>query len=153
MIYLLALLIGIVASLRSFTAPAAVAWAVHFGWMPLEDTSFAFLGRGITPWILGILALGELITDKLPATPSRKIPMALIARLIAGGFSGAAIGATGGILIAGLVLGIAGAAIGTFGGHACRMRLAAMFGRDLPAALVEDAVAVGGALLIVGALT
>ena len=42
--------------------------------------------------------------------------------------------------------------IGTYGGAAVRARLAASFGKDLPAALIEDAVAVIGAVLIVGAV-
>jgi uncharacterized membrane protein len=42
-----------------------------------------------------------------------------------------------------------GAVIGTFGGYTFRARLAAAFHKDLPAALVEDAIAVGGALLVV----
>lgn len=152
MIYILALLIGVVSGLRTFTAPAAVAWAAHFGWLPLQDTAFAFLGQGVTPWVLGAFALGELVTDKLPTTPSRKIPMAFIARLISGGFSGAAGGAADGMLVVGLILGVVGAVIGTLGGYECRMRLAAFFGRDFPAALIEDVIAVGGALLIVRAV-
>ncbi len=152
MIYLLALLLGMVSGLRTFTAPAAVAWAAHLGWLPLQATSFAFLGHSVTPWVLGALALGELITDKLPVTPSRKIPMAFAARLISGGFSGAALGSAVGATIAGMALGVAGAVIGTLGGYEGRKRLAALFRRDLPAALMEDAVAVGGALLIVRAV-
>ena len=34
-IYLLALLIGVVAGLRTMTAPAAVSWAAYLGWLPL----------------------------------------------------------------------------------------------------------------------
>ncbi|WP_425993766.1 hypothetical protein [Caulobacter sp. DWR1-3-2b1] len=33
--YLLALLIGVVAGLRAMTAPAAISWAAHLGWLPL----------------------------------------------------------------------------------------------------------------------
>jgi uncharacterized membrane protein len=47
-----------------------------------------------------------------------------------------------------LVAGAVGALIGTLGGHALRARLAAAFGSDRPAAFIEDAVAVGGALLV-----
>ena len=43
----------------------------------------------------------------------------------------------------------AGAVIGTVGGHAFRARLAKAFGRDRPAAFIEDAVAYVGALIIV----
>jgi uncharacterized membrane protein len=44
------------------------------------------------------------------------------------------------------------ALVGTLAGHAGRARLAMAFGRDRPAALLEDAVAVAAALLIVVAL-
>ena len=148
MIHALALLIGIVAGLRTFTAPAAVAWAVHLGWIPLQDTHFAFLGQSIVPWALSLMAIIELVTDKLPVTPSRKIPMAFGARILSGGFSGAALGASAGGLAAGLILGVAGTVAGTLGGYAFRMRLAAFFDNDLPAALIEDLIAVGGAFLI-----
>jgi len=66
--------------------------------------------------------------------------------------SGAAIAVSGGSLVVGLVLGALGAVAGTLGGRALRGRLAAAFGSDLPAALTEDALAVGGALLIACAL-
>ena len=42
-----------------------------------------------------------------------------------------------------LVAGIMGAVAGTFGGAKARSLLARKFGRDLPAALLEDAVAFG----------
>jgi uncharacterized membrane protein len=54
--------------------------------------------------------------------------------------------------VAGLLAGIAGAVIGTLGGHAFRARLAKAFGSDRPAAFIEDAVAIGGAFLIIAAL-
>ena len=51
-----------------------------------------------------------------------------------------------------MVATIMGAVIGTVGGHAFRARLAAGFGRDRPAALIEDAIAIGGAFLTLAAL-
>jgi uncharacterized membrane protein len=152
MIFILCILIGIVAGLRAMTAPAAVAWAAYLGWINLSATPLAFLGYSWTPWIFTILAVVELITDQLPTTPSRKVPMQFGARIVLGGLSGAAIGAAGGQLVLGLVAGIVGAVIGTYGGAELRGRLAAGFGRDLPAALIEDVVAVAGALLIVRGL-
>jgi uncharacterized membrane protein len=53
------------------------------------------------------------------------------------------------MLLAGLIVGAIGAVIGTLGGRAFRARLAAHFRRDPPAALIEDAVAIGLALLVV----
>jgi uncharacterized membrane protein len=152
MFVLLALLIGIVAGLRAFTAPAAISWAAHLGWLHLDGSWLAFLGYRFTPWIFSALALFELVGDQLPTTPSRKTPPQFVTRLVMGGLSGAAIGASAGALIVGLAAGVVGAVIGTLGGAALRARLAAMFGSDRPAALIEDVIAVGGAALIVLAL-
>jgi uncharacterized membrane protein len=151
-IVLLPLLIGIVAGLRAMTAPAAVSWAARLGWLNLAPAGLAFLGYAFTPWILTVLALVELVTDQLPTTPSRTVPVQFGARLLTGGLSGAAIGAAGGAFTIGLVAGIAGAVIGTLGGRAVRGRLAVSFGSDRPAAFIEDAVAIGGACLIMVAL-
>lgn len=149
---LLAFLIGVVAGLRAMTAPAAVSWAARLGWLDLGGTWLAFLGYALTPWILTLFALGELVTDQLPSTPSRTVRMQFGARLVTGGLSGTAIGAATSDLLTGLVAGIVGAVVGTLGGRAFRARLAAAFGSDRPAAFVEDALALGSALLIVVAL-
>ena len=152
MFLLLALLIGVISGLRTMTAPAAVAWGAALGWFDLSQTPLAFMGYRWTPWIFTILAATELVADQLPSTPSRKVPMQFGARLVSGAFSGAAIGFAGGSWLLGLIAGVVGAIVGTLGGHEFRRRLAFAFGWDLPAALIEDAVAVLGALLIVRAL-
>lgn len=149
---LLALLIGCVAGLRAFTAPAAVSIAAAAGGLPLEGSWIAFLGYHFTPWILALVALGELIADQLPGTPSRKVPVQFGTRIATGALSGAAIGAAAGSLAAGLVAGAIGAIAGTYGGAALRGGLARHFGRDRPAALIEDALAIVAAAVIVGAL-
>ncbi len=146
---LLALLIGIVAGLRTLTAPAAISWAAHLGWLHLDGTWLAFLGYVWTPWVLTLLALVELVTDQLPSTPSRTVPVQFGARIVTGAISGAAIGAAAGMLVAGGVAGVLGAVIGTFGGRAARAKLATAFGRDMPAALIEDAAAIVAAIVIV----
>ena len=151
-LYLLAFLIGVVAGLRTMTAAAAVSWAAWMGALPLAGTPLAFLGATVTPWILTVLALGELVADQLPKTPSRKAPIPFGARLLIGAVAGAAIGAGMDSILTGAGLGLMGALIGTYGGAEARSRLAAAFGRDRPAALIEDAVAVAGAVLIVVAL-
>lgn len=148
--YVLAFLIGVVTGLRSLTAPAAVSWAAHLGWIHLEGTPLAFLGYAATPWIFTVLAVVELIADQLPKTPSRKAPAGLTARIVLGALSGGAFGAAAGSLISGAAVGIIGALVGTFGGYEFRTRLVrATGGRDLPIALLEDAIAIGGAFLIV----
>lgn len=152
MVYFLALVIGIIAGLRAMTAPVAISWAAYLGYLNPGGSWLAFMGYRFTPWILSVLALGEFVTDQLPFTPSRKVPVQFGARLVSGALSGAVVGVDGGLLWGGLVAGIVGAVIGTLSGAAVRSRLAIAFGRDLPAALVEDAVAIGGAILVVGLL-
>jgi uncharacterized membrane protein len=151
-VYLLALAIGIVAGLRAMTVPAAVSWAARIGFLDLHGTWLAFLGHAWTPWIFSALALGELVTDQLPQTPSRTVPVQFGTRILTGALAGAAIGTAAGSWIVGVLTGALGAVIGTLGGRALRARLATAFGRDRPAALVEDAVAIGAALLIVAGL-
>ena len=148
-IYLLAFLIGLTTGLRTLAPLAIVSWGAHLGWLHLEHTWLSFLGATVTPWILSLLALGELVTDKLPTTPSRKTPMQFGARLATGALSGAALAAPAGAGIAGLAAGVVGAVAGTLGGAELRGRLARAAGHDLPIALLEDAVAIGGSLLIV----
>lgn len=148
--FVLAFLIGVVAGLRSMTAPAAVSWAARLGWLHLENTWLAFLGLAATPYVVSVLAIGELIADKLPKTPSRKTPVPFIGRIVIGALCGAAVGAPSQAFIGGLLAGVLGAVAGTLGGYEFRSRLVkATGGNDLPIALLEDAIAVGGALLIV----
>jgi uncharacterized membrane protein len=148
-VVVLALLIGIIAGLRAMTAPAAVSWAARFGVLTLTGTHFAWLGSAVATWIFTALALLEIINDQNPKTPSRKVPSQFSTRIITGAFSGAAIGTGLGALWLGLVCGVIGAIIGTLGGAAVRSALAKAFGRDLPAGLLEDVVAIVGAYLIV----
>jgi uncharacterized membrane protein len=100
-----------------------------------------------------LLALGEFVGDQLPSTPSRTVPMQFGARILSGAICGAAIGAPHHAMLGGLFAGMVGAVIGTLGGHAFRRRLAASFKRDPPAAFIEDAIAIGGAWLIVQTLS
>lgn len=149
-IFVVAFLIGVVAGLRSMTAPAAISWAASLGWLPLENTWLAFLGFTATPYILSVLAIGELIADKLPNTPSRKAAVGFIGRIGSGALCGAALGVTSQALLGGLLAGVLGAVAGTLGGYEFRSRLVrATGGNDLPIALLEDAIAIGGAIFLV----
>jgi uncharacterized membrane protein len=148
-ILLMALLIGVVAGLRTFTAPAAVSWAAHLGWIQLEGSPLAFLNYAWTAWILTALSVVELVIDQLPSAPSRKASGGFGARIVSGGLCGAALGVPAGWLIAGGIAGIAGAVIGTLGGYAARAKLAGAFRKDPPAAFIEDAVAISAAIMIV----
>jgi uncharacterized membrane protein len=153
MVHLLAAaLIGLVAGMRAMTAPAAVSWAAHLGWIDLSQSWLAFMGYAWTPYVFTLLALVEFVTDQLPSTPSRKVPPQFGARIAMGALCGAAIGVAGGSLVIGLIAGIVGAVAGTLGGAAARAKLARSFGRDLPAALIENAAAIALAYLAVSTL-
>jgi uncharacterized membrane protein len=130
------------------TPVAVVSWAAHFGALQLQGTGLAFLGFAATPYIVTVLALGEVITDKLPKTPSRKVPVQFGTRIVVGALCGAALGLASQALVGGIIAGAIGAVIGTFGGAAMRAHLARAFGKDLPAALLEDVVAISGAIII-----
>jgi len=145
----LAFLIGVVAGLRSLTAPAVVSWAVRLGWLHPGSDLVAFWGAAATAYSFSALAVGELIADQLPNTPSRKAPVGFIARIVTGALCGAVFGSAGQALVTGAIAGVAGAIAGTLGGYEARIRLGRLLGKDLPAALIEDVIAIGGALLLV----
>ena len=151
MIYLLGLLMGVVGGLRAMMPAAALSWAAYLGFLKLDGTWLWFLGSVWAAVIFTVLAIGELVTDQLPSTPSRKVPPQFGARVFMGAIAGIAIAGTASWL-PGALAGIVGAVIGTLGGAELRSRLAAHFGKDQPAALIEDAIAIIGAALIVLAL-
>jgi uncharacterized membrane protein len=146
MIFVNAFLIGSASGSRALMGLAVVSWAAHFGNLPLDHTWLAFLGYAFTPYILTLMEIGELVNDKLPKTPSRLAPPGFITRIVTGALCGLAIGLSSGGMILGLVAGTMGAVAGTFGGAKARSLLAAKFGRDLPAALLEDVAAIGIAM-------
>ena len=149
LVLLMALLIGVVAGLRSLTAPAVVAWAGFLGWINLQHTWASWMANIITVVILSVLAVGELVNDKLPKTPARTAPPIFAARLITGGFSGAVIGAAWHWTFTSLGAGVIGAVLGSLGGYHARKALVAIRnGQDLPIALLEDAVAILGGFAI-----
>jgi uncharacterized membrane protein len=77
------------------TAPTVVAWAANRNWLNLHNSMLAFMGSTVAVALFTVLALGELVVDKLPSTASRTKPVGLIARSLAGALSGAAVAAAG----------------------------------------------------------
>jgi uncharacterized membrane protein len=150
-VLLLAFGIGIVAGLRSLTAPAVVAWAAQRGWLNLHGTSLALMGSTVAVAIFTILAVIELVTDQLPSTPARTKAPGLIARILLGGLAGAAIALAGGQSAAiGACLGAAGGIVGAFTGYQVRTGLVrALKVPDFVIAVVEDLVAVAGGVFFV----
>jgi uncharacterized membrane protein len=149
MLYVLLLLLGVTGGLRAVMPLAAVSIGAYLGWIDLTGTWAAFAGNIITAVILGILAIVELIGDQRANAPSRKVPPQFGARVVSGAIAGTVLGLATGAWIPGLILGAVGAVLGTLGGFEARRWLAKQFGRDLPAALIEDLVAVVVAFAVV----
>ena len=149
LVLLLALLIGVVAGLRAFTAPAVVAWAAFLHWINLDGTWASWMGHWATVAVLTVIAVAELISDKMPTLPSRKTAPQFLVRLAAGAFAAAVLGTAWGYRWGSLGAGLIGAVIGTLGGYATRTHLvAANGGRDRPIALAEDIVAAAGGIAV-----
>jgi uncharacterized membrane protein len=147
-------LLGWSTGLRSMAGPAAVCWAAHLGWLHFVGTRLAFTGHPVMLILFTLLALVELMLDKLPKTPARTEPLGLIARIVFGCLCGISLAiSTGGGAAVAAITGVTGALAGTFVGY--NIRHALVFRAHLPAfgvALAEDVVAIAGGLLIVSHL-
>jgi uncharacterized membrane protein len=102
------------------------------------------LGNRWTRRLAGTAAAGEFVGDKLPQTPSRLQPEGLVPRLVLGAVTGALLtrregGSRNRAVLAG-ALGLVGATAGSRLGVSWRQLAARRFGRDVPGALIEDAV-------------
>jgi len=150
-VLLLAFLIGVIAGLRSMTAPAVVAWGARLHWLKLQSSLLSSMGSIVAVVVFTLGALVELIFDKLPSTPSRTKGAGLIARIVFGGVTGASVSLSGSQSMAlGAILGAVGGIAGAFGGYQVRTRLVRLLNvPDLFVACLEDAVAIGGGLFIV----
>ncbi len=146
-----AFLIGVLAGLRSLTAPSATAWAAHLGWLKISSP-LAWLGSLPAVIVLTMLAVVELVSDKLPKTPSRTAPLGLGARIVTGGLCGAALYLAGAqqSWLVGAIVGAVGGIVGCFGGYQVRKRMVKGLGTpDHVVAVVEDLVAIGGSFWVV----
>jgi len=151
LVLFLAFGIGFVAGLRSMTAPAAVAWAAHLGWINLSGSHLHFMASAWTVGILTVGALGEFVADQLPATPARTTAVPLVVRIVTGALTGACLGVSGGgYLWSGALIGAIGAITGAFGGYRARIGLVrALHVPDIAVAIPEDLVAIGLGVFLV----
>ena len=142
---------GILSGLRSLTPIALISWLAIWGWTPVAGAPFWFIGTETFAIIISILALLELIADKLPKTPARTHLMPLIGRLVTGAISaGVVCFSAGRPWITGLVFGGIGALAGTFGGyHLRRLLVTSLRIPDFVVALAEDVLTIAGALLLI----
>jgi uncharacterized membrane protein len=150
-VLLLALGIGLVAGLRSLTAPAVVAWAAHIGWINLHGSPLSFMASIWAVGIFTVLALVEFVADQLPGTPARTAPVGLSARIVTGALGGACLAMAGGATLwLGALAGACGGIVGAFAGYQARVGLVrALRVPDFAIAVPEDVVAIGLGLFLV----
>ena len=73
-VLLVAVCLGGLTGLRTFTPITVLAWALHLRYMHIPGSSLHFLHTWAAVIILTILALAEIVMDKMPSTPSRLKP-------------------------------------------------------------------------------
>jgi uncharacterized membrane protein len=137
-----ALALGAVSGLRTASGPAFVGLAASRGDLDLGGTRLAFLGSPRLSKALVVMALGELVGDKLPMAPSRTTLPSLLGRAASGGLVGAALFvAEGRRAAAGAALGASAAVAAAFTGEQLRALVGQKIGLPNPVvALAEDAI-------------
>src|SRR4030088_2470050 len=100
-------LLGLVTGMRSMTAMAVLCWFAYRGHLSLDGTWASWAAKLVTAIIFTVLALGELVADKLPKTPNRTAVGPLLVRVVFGGLVGAIVAAgLNGSEFEGIILGV-----------------------------------------------
>ncbi len=137
--------IGISAGMRTMMPGAVVTWQIADGGLKRgAGPVWSFLRRDGTRKVALVTAVGELVGDKLPITPSRIEGNAGRGRLVIGAMMGglvaSGLGARSGGLVIAVATGALGGAVGSYGGFYARKAIVKQYSLpDLPVALVEDA--------------
>ena len=144
------LAVGVLTGLRTMTPIAVLCWMTVLGRIPAAAGWMGFVRNWISIGVFSLAAIGELIGDKLPMTPSRLKAPGLIARMVFGGLCAAILAAVLGVSIGiGVGAGVAGSLVGSYCGWFLRRRCVGWFRcPDWPVAIVEDLVAVGGSVVV-----
>jgi uncharacterized membrane protein len=148
-------LLGAATGMRTFTPMAVICWFAYAGYVPVGGTWAFWVAKLVTAVVFTVLALGELVADKLPGTPDRTAIGPLLARIFFGGLAGCVVAASlNGSEAEGMILGVGGALVGAFGGYLIRREIVLRSGsKDWPVAVAEDLVTVGFAVLALGIVT
>lgn len=140
-------LIGLPGGSRALTPLTVVSDAARRDALPADNGAPRWLASPFATAALALLAAGELFGDKMPSAPDRTVPAGLLARIVSGGISGAALAPRRNARL-GAVLGASAAVAAAFGAFALRRRSIERFGQT-PTGLVEDALTLGLASAVV----
>jgi uncharacterized membrane protein len=141
--------IGMLSGLRALSPIAVLCWMAMLHRLALAGW-VSFVGSKVAVGLFSLGALGELISDKLPKTPSRLKQPGFSVRIVMGALCGLVLAAAASFSpIGGALLGAIGAVAGSYLGYFVRSGATAKFGLpDLPVALVEDVICIGGSFLV-----
>ena len=141
--------IGALSGLRALSPIAVICWLGLLHRLPLTGWD-SFAGSKVAAGLFSLGAVGELIGDKLPKTPSRLKQPGFSVRIVMGGLCGLLLAVAGSFsLIGGLLLGAIGAIAGSYLGYFARSRITGNFGLpDLPVALAEDVICIAGSFFV-----
>jgi uncharacterized membrane protein len=148
-------LLGVVTGMRTFVPMAVLCWFAYRGNLPVDGTWAAWTGHLVTAIIFSLLAIGEIVGDKLPKAPNRTNLLGMTGRVIFGGLVGAIV-ATGldGSVFEGILLAVSGAYVGAHAGYLVRRELVILLRwQDWHVAVFEDVIAVVWAVLAMGVVT
>ncbi len=142
--------IGILSGLRALSPIAVLCWLALLQRLPLTGWA-SFAASKVAAGLFSLGAVGELITDKLPKTPSRLKQPGFSVRIVMGALCGALLASAASFsLIGGALLGAIGAVAGSYLGYFARSRVTGNLGLpDLPVALVEDVICIAGSFFVV----
>ncbi len=152
--YQSAAILGAVAGLRTILPWALLATAANrsgTSFLQHSQLPVRLLRSPVVLIGLSLAAVGELIADQLPSTPSRLAPGALAGRLVSGALASAVVCLNARRSpLAGMTIGAAAAGAGAVAGYSIRMKLGRVTGvPDHVWGAVEDIFALGlGALVL-----
>ncbi len=142
--------LGVMAGMRSMSAPALISQVARKGQLAVEGSKLGFLNSRGAISTTALLALGEIVADKLPSAPARTNAGSLITRAVSGAFSGAVLcSAKKKSPWLGAFYGTLGALGGTFAAYHLRRSVEQNLKLpDVVVAVAEDAVVAASAFLI-----
>lgn len=144
--------LGVMAGIRSNSSPATASHILSQQYShELAKSPLKFMQSPVVSNVLKVLAIGELIGDKLPSAGDRIVPLSIIFRSSAGALAGASIyKANGDNAFKGALLGAVAAFGSTFASFYMRKSVVKTTGLYDPiAGIIEDAIVLGGAAYII----
>jgi uncharacterized membrane protein len=146
--------LGALAGMRSASAPAIASHILsHHQSRQLDHSPLKFMQSKNVALVLKVLAVGEVIGDKLPSTPNRIKPSSIGFRMLSGALAGASVyKAVGGKAAMGALIGSVSALASTFGSFYLRKgAVKASHVMDPLVGAIEDALIIGSGIELANA--